>query len=192
MIFLKKQFTTTTILYLMIFNISFYSCDNKEYQDQISEEVLDSSYLAFAERTNDMFSQSSYPMFFPFEEGVIQCNGFQLCFNRNINITDTIQGIIEIKDSKGITIDYQLEGFDQFFLKNKKDNEIYIFPKKEGIIGFYFYTFKLPENKIPYTIKFITPQKTMVLYKDGDKKGTPRESYCTKIIRKQDSLPLKT
>ena len=165
------------MLGLVIFIISFYNCDNKEYPNGVKEEFVDSSYLAFTERTDDMFGSQNYPLYAPFEEGV--CNGFQLFFNRYTNLTDTIQGIIELEDSNGIHIDYKVTGADEFYIKNRKNNEIYLFPKIDGLTGFYNYTFIINKNQEPYVIKFITStQDTILIYQEGDKKGSLRKNTC--------------
>ena len=186
MIFFEKSFIQAITLSLIVLIMLFHSCNTEQDQLQEDKETLDLTYLAFAKRTKDIFGKSSYPMYFPLKEGHADCNAFQLCFNRNINITDTIQGIILIEDSNRVVIDYQLEGFDEFFIENRKDNEIYIFPKKKDIIGYYFYRFTIPKNKIPYTVKLITSQDTIVLYKEGDRKGLARENFCDYIYSKYD------
>jgi hypothetical protein len=125
--------TVLKVLVVLILSILFYRCDNHQYESR-NQELLDSSYVKFAKRTNDMFG--------------VGCYGFQIYFNRDINIKDTIQGIIEIYDSNELKINHTFSDGDfEYDVINGESNKdkITLVPKSDGVIGYYTYRFIFEE-----------------------------------------------
>jgi hypothetical protein len=162
---------------MAILMFSFGCSDNKEKYHYDDNSISDSTYLNFAERTNNIFGLGCYPLYAPFKEG--SCAGFQLYFNRYTNISDTIKGVINIKDDNKSILNYKVVGGDEYSIIKNKGDEIYLFPKVEGVSGYYSYTFILEKESKPQLIKLVTTENdTILLYEKGDKILDSVNSIC--------------
>jgi hypothetical protein len=178
--FLKNKIVYN--LFLLGIVLMFFSCTSR------TGDRNSPSFIAFTKRTNNLFG-NTYPIYTPFEPFVgfdsLSCNGFSLDFTKHSNITDTISGILELKDSNDITIDY--EGYISPNIPFEpleipiKSKEVFFYPSPhiDSIGGTYSFIIFMADEKKPYAINLITKTHgSILLYEKGDDTNGPRGNFC--------------